>query len=178
MQQLNIAVTMSSVIGRKRNVSGRTTPKDCLNIAPSRIAKPAIKLLPNSQFPNVGFSSASRKYGRTATVKSVRNRKRLSKLKEKTVRPNSTAKKKSTNDVSKPKLFPPVISFWIISMRDCVFIIFQLEAIKYPFASQCRVVYPNNLNKSWNAEDLKISKIRPKFYSNLPYFFFGLLNCV
>ncbi len=102
---------MSRVIGRNRKVSGKTTPNDCLNIAPSRIANPAIKLLPKSQFAKFGFSSDKRKYGSTATVKSVKNIKILSTLREKNVRPNSTAKKKRTNDVSMEKLFSPAVSF-------------------------------------------------------------------
>ncbi len=101
---------MSRVIGKNRNVSGRVTPKDCLNITPSRIAKPAIKLLPKSQLPKFGFSFGSRKYGRTAIVKSVMNRKILSNLKEKNVLPNSTAKKKRTNDVSMAKPCSPATS--------------------------------------------------------------------
>lgn len=94
---------MRRVIGRNRKVSGKNTPKDCLNIAPSNIANPAIKLLPKSQFAKFGFSSDRRKYGRTATIRSVRNINTLSRLKEKNVRPNSTAKKKRTNDVSTEK---------------------------------------------------------------------------
>ena len=101
---------MSRVIGRNRKVSGKTTPNDCLNIAPSRIANPAIKLLPKSQFANVGLSSDRRKYGNTATVKSVKNTKILSRLREKNVLPNSTAKKKRTNDVSMENPFSPIVS--------------------------------------------------------------------
>jgi hypothetical protein len=66
---------MSKVIGKNRNVSGRATPKDSLSITPSRTAKPTIKLLPKSQLPKFGFSFGSSKYGRTATVKSVMDRK-------------------------------------------------------------------------------------------------------
>jgi hypothetical protein len=101
---------MSKVIGKNRNVSGSATPKDCLNITPSKIAKPAIKLLPKSQLPKLGFPFGSRKYGRTVTVKSVANKKTLSKLKVKNVLPNSTAKKKRTNEVSMTKPCSPATS--------------------------------------------------------------------
>lgn len=114
---------MSRVIGRKRNVSGKTTPKDCLKLAPSIIAKPAIKLLPKSQLVKLVFSSVSRKYGRTATAKSVKNKKMLSKLKEKNVRPNSTARKKRTNDVSTAKPRSEMFSSCALRWRDIGFII-------------------------------------------------------
>ncbi len=113
---------MSRVNGRNRKVSGRTTPNDCLNIAPSRIANPAIKLLPKSHFEKFGFSSDKRKYGRMATVKSAKNIKILSRLKEKNVRPNSTAKKKRTNDVSTERFFSSTVSVRNILMRDSVLI--------------------------------------------------------
>ena len=114
---------MSRVIGKKRNVSGKTTPKDCLNIAPSIIAKPAIRLLPKSQFVKVVLSSVSRKYGKIATAKSVRNRKTLSKLKERNVRPNSTARKKRTNDVSTAKPRSDIFSACALFGRDIDFIL-------------------------------------------------------
>ena len=103
---------MSKVIGKYLNVSGKTMPKVWLNIAPSKTAKPAIKVLPKIQFKKFGFSSVARKYGRTATIKSVANIKMLSKLSEKNVRPNSTAKKNRTNEVSTVKPLSPAISLY------------------------------------------------------------------
>ena len=109
---------MSKVIGRKRNVSGNTTPKDCLNKTPSKIANPAINPLPKIQFEKRGLSSEARKYGKTATINRVRNRKALSILKTEIVRPNSIARKKRMNDVS---MVDPLSAF---AMRDAIFINF------------------------------------------------------
>ena len=109
---------ISKVIGKNLNVSGKTTPIDFWNIIPSSIAKLAIKVLPKNQLEKLGFSHAVKKYGATSIIKSVANRKMLSKLNLENVLPNSIAKKKSTKVVSTAKLFSPVVSFRFLSKLD------------------------------------------------------------